>query len=114
MMKKCLAIIIFLCCFLNLITEYSYSDMNEEKKTQNLTVSEQLAYSTVKIEVEYDDGSKGSGTGFFFKFKENDDRTIPLIITNKHVINNAHKGYIYMTLADENGNPKDKAYKKKR
>src|SRR3990167_3994894 len=112
MMKRSLVITIFLSCFFNLVAEYSYSDMNGEKKTQNLTISEQLAYSTVKIDVEYNDGSRGSGTGFFFRFKENDNQIIPLIITNKHVINNANKGYIYMTLADENGNPKNKAFKK--
>lgn len=46
------------------------------------TISEQMMYSTVRLT-----SSNGStGTGFFFNFKF-DGRYIPVIITNKHVIN---------------------------
>lgn len=47
------------------------------------TISEKLQYSTLRIETI--DGS--TGTGFFFTFKIN-RRSVPVIITNKHVINN--------------------------
>ena len=36
----------------------------------NLSASEQLAYSTIRIECEYNDGASGTGTGFFYRFKE--------------------------------------------
>ena len=35
-----------------------------------LSISEQLAYSTIRIECQYNDGSSGTGTGFFFKLLE--------------------------------------------
>lgn len=46
------------------------------------SLSEKMLYSTVLIETE-----KGTGTGFFFVFKIDDTTNIPVIITNKHVIN---------------------------
>lgn len=48
-----------------------------------ISISEQLLYSTIKIETL--DGSRG--TGFFFNFKY-DEKTVTVIVTNKHVINN--------------------------
>jgi hypothetical protein len=75
----------------------------------NLSVSEQLTYSTIRIECEYNDGTSGTGTGFFFKFKENksDNIHIPVVITNKHVINGAKKGRLIFTKASDNNDPLD-------
>lgn len=84
--------------------------MSEENKISQLSASEQIAYSTVKIDVEYGDGAKGSGTGFFFNFPKNSDQHIPLIITNKHVIRNSKTGYIHMNLANQSGFPLDQQY----
>lgn len=69
----------------------------------NLSASEQLAYSTVRISTD-----TGTGTGFFFQFcqQENGDY-IPSIVTNKHVIEGAKKGEFRLTSADEDGNPQD-------
>lgn len=47
------------------------------------TISEQMLFNTVRLETL--DGS--SGTGFFFSFKI-DDINYPVLITNKHVVNN--------------------------
>lgn len=47
------------------------------------SLSERMMYSTVLIET-----NTGKGTGFFFRFKVDDSVFIPVIITNKHVINN--------------------------
>jgi len=46
-------------------------------------ISEQLLFSTVRLSTD-----SGSGTGFFFHFKTDDQKQIPVIVTNKHVINN--------------------------
>lgn len=75
----------------------------------NLSASEQISYSTVRIECEYNDGTTGTGTGFFFNFLENKETGthVPVIITNKHVINNSKKGRFILTKADENGEPLD-------
>lgn len=76
----------------------------------NLSASEQLACSTVRIECEYSDNSTGTGTGFFFRFLDNKENNlhVPVVITNKHVIRNATKGRLIMTTANENGEPNDK------
>lgn len=51
-----------------------------------VSVSEQLMFSTVRLERM--DGS--SGTGFFFNFIF-DEKVVPVLITNKHVVNNNPK-----------------------
>jgi len=64
-----------------------------------LTPVEQLAFSTVRIETNLNDGGIGTGTGFFYRVKEQDDGThIPVIVTNKHVIKDASKGRFRLTL----------------
>ena len=81
----------------------------------NLSASEQLAHSTVRIECEYEDGTRGTGTGFFFRFLENPEngQHIPVVITNKHVVKDpehgdAKKGHLIMTTANEDNNPNNK------
>ncbi|HEY8587116.1 MAG TPA: serine protease [Rhodanobacter sp.] len=69
------------------------------------TISEQLTYSTVRIESLLADGSTGTGTGFFFKCLDEAGRQVPVIATNKHVIANAKEGRFHLTLRDDNGNP---------
>ena len=57
-----------------------------------LTLSEQLMFSTVRIECEYEKGDKGTGTGFFFAFAQKPPQFVPAIITNKHVVAGASRG----------------------
>lgn len=69
-----------------------------------LSPSEQLAHATVRIETSHNDGSIGTGTGFFFNFagKEPGLR-IPTIVTNKHVVADAPIGKVHLTFKDEHG-----------
>ncbi|MBJ8189171.1 S1 family peptidase [Bacillus cereus] len=71
----------------------------------NLSVSEQLMYSTVRIECLNGNGQGSTGTGFFFRFLEDGDQYVPAIVTNKHVVEGAIQGLFLMTTADENGDP---------
>jgi hypothetical protein len=75
----------------------------------NLTPSEQLAYSTVRIECVIS-GGISTGTGFFFRFAETAETHIPAIVTNKHVIAGAGAGVIHMHAIDESGMPKRANY----
>lgn len=50
------------------------------------TASEKLLFSTVRIEAHSGAGLSSVGTGFFFSFSVDNDRQIPTIITNKHVV----------------------------
>ncbi len=71
-----------------------------------LTPVEQLAFSTVRIETDLDDRGIGTGTGFFYSVKQQEDgQHIPVIVTNKHVIKNATKGRFKLTLQNSEGLP---------
>jgi len=78
----------------------------------NLSISEQLTYCTVRIECELKGGLVGTGTGFFFKFLENNEtgECLPVVITNKHVVRDSLKGRIIFTKATPNMEPKDKEH----
>jgi V8-like Glu-specific endopeptidase len=71
----------------------------------DLTPAEQLAHSTVRIECDLDGGVLGTGTGFFYSLNKKDDQHVPVIITNKHVIEGASKGRFILTLQDSDGGP---------
>jgi hypothetical protein len=57
-----------------------------------VSVAEKLLFSTVRIETTLTNGSTGVGTGFFFDIQLDDQRVVPVIITNKHVIANSSSG----------------------
>jgi V8-like Glu-specific endopeptidase len=64
-----------------------------------LTPVEQLAFTTVRIETDLNNGEIGTGTGFFYKAKERDNGLcVPVIVTNKHVIKDSNKGRFRLTL----------------
>jgi Trypsin-like peptidase domain len=68
---------------------------------RNRYASEQLLFSTVRIEVQTRQGNQGTGTGFFFEYKLSDGRVLPLIVTNRHVIQDSAKGIFYLHEAIE-------------
>lgn len=69
-----------------------------------LSISEQLAHSTVRIETTTA-GGNGSGTGFFYRFANKGDTHVPAIVTNKHVVNGAIRGQFVLTEKNSNGEP---------
>lgn len=74
-----------------------------------MTISDKLCYSTIRIECQLKSGETSTGTGFFFNFLENISQStyVPVIITNKHVIENSILGKLIFTKSDEKGNPLD-------
>ncbi len=70
-----------------------------------LSVAEQLMQTTVRLKCLLQDGKTSTGTGFFFSFKIDDDKSIPVIVTNKHVIKNSTKGTFVLTKRDDSGAP---------
>jgi len=64
---------------------------------------------TVRIESKLPNGKISVGTGFPYSFfvKENKDQriwSIPVIVTNKHVIRNTISGNFFMNSRDDNWN----------
>lgn len=70
----------------------------------NLSIYEQLAFCTARIETEDFSGNSYSGTGFFFTLNIK-GQNVPLLVTNKHVVRGMKNGKFLCTVADENGNP---------
>lgn len=78
--------------------------MAQENEKSILSITEQLAFSTVRIQVTTQEGS-GTGTGFFFNFLDDGKQRIPAIVTNKHVVKGALRGTFILTSANTDGTP---------
>lgn len=70
-------------------------------------ISTQLLYTTVPIFAKKNDGELSSGTGFVFSVVESDNSSIPLLITNYHVMKDAIAGFVELHIG-ENGKPTNK------
>ena len=76
---------------------------------QYMSIAEKLTYATVLIKCTYANGQTGSGTGFIINLCKDvqANRCIPVIITNKHVIENSTETVFEFCKADANGLPID-------
>jgi hypothetical protein len=70
----------------------------------SLSLTEQIAFSTVRIEVRTGN-TVGVGTGFFFAMLQDTARNVPVIVTNKHVVAGAQRGSFVLTRANADGTP---------
>lgn len=70
-----------------------------------MTPAEMLMHTTVRLECDLGSSRQSTGTGFFFSFKVNEKTHIPIIVTNKHVINGAKVGTFVLTKSDVEGQP---------
>lgn len=71
--------------------------------------SEQLMYNTVKIIAKDKEGNISTGTGFFMNFNINKENgtSQPVIITNKHVVENSESITVTLCKRDSDNNPLD-------
>lgn len=63
-------------------------------------LSTQLLYTTVPIYAKKNDGALSSGTGFMFSVRESDESSIPLLITNYHVLENTVAGFVELHIGE--------------
>jgi len=71
------------------------------------TISEQMLYNTVRLE-----GSRATGTGFFFHFVLAENKVVPIIITNKHVVvNNKKEPFDFLLHVKNQNEPYDEKIK---
>lgn len=70
-----------------------------------LSSAERLALTTVRLECRLRDGRTSTGTAFFFAFNVEKGKVIPLLVTNKHVIDGSTSGTFVLTLRSDNGDP---------
>ncbi|MSQ30704.1 MAG: serine protease [Dehalococcoidia bacterium] len=71
---------------------------------QSLTLVEQLLFATIRIETETSVGT-AVGTAFLVSHTWGEDKTGVFLVTNKHVVDGASTGHIFLTAAD--GEPPD-------
>lgn len=60
------------------------------------SIADQLIHTTVRIETQSPKG-RGSGSGFYFHFCNDQKSNVPVIVSNKHVIDGATDGLIHVT-----------------
>ncbi|MCQ7729117.1 hypothetical protein LEG54_03465 [Salmonella enterica] len=65
------------------------------------TISEQLFFTTIRIDTISRNGDSGSGTGFFFCHKKDNIEYLS-IVTNKHVIENTVQGTLTFLKGKDN------------
>lgn len=70
-------------------------------------IGTQLLYTTVPIYAHNSDKSLSTGTGFLFSVRESETESIPLLITNYHVLKDAMLGFVELYIG-EKGFPTDK------
>jgi len=80
-----------------------------------MLVQDQMAYCTVRIDCTFPDGTGGCGTGFFLNLMIEGDKYVPVIVTNRHVIENANGlkaeiGRFCLTERTEDGKPDVKRF----
>lgn len=91
---------IYLVIAIYFITDFEVSAQNLDNK---ISTSELIINSTIRIECYHDtivNGQRGTytskGTGFYFMFKI-DSLSVPVIVTNYHVVKNADSGKLTFT-----------------
>ena len=67
-----------------------------------MSISEQLCYSTIRIEGTLTDGTF-TGSGFFFHFLEEGDAYLPCIVSNRHVFKDAQSVSLLFTCRTSDG-----------
>jgi Trypsin-like peptidase domain len=77
---------------------------NAEMKTM-MGITDKLLHSTVRIDCLNATGTPSSGTGFFYNLTTEGSSTVPVIVTNKHVVTGAARGFFQLTLTDDSGEP---------
>ena len=71
-----------------------------------MNLTEELCFITVRIETTKLNGSVSVGTGYFVNFPAGEEnKTVPLLITNWHVVEGGAIGNLTLTRASENGEP---------
>lgn len=74
------------------------------ERTVTMTASESLIHLTIRIVCDTPHG-QSCGTGFFFQYSTSKEGvTIPVIVTNKHVVRGATTGYLVFSLCDDSHN----------
>ncbi len=81
----------------------SRANANEQDHQPMLSPTKLMMHATIRIECASADGSGSSGTGFFFSMFQTQTESVPVIMTNKHVLGQNATAAFYVTLAKPDG-----------
>lgn len=73
--------------------------------SNEMSVPDQICFLTARLECSNEKGSPSVGTGFFFNFTDTCDKDIPVLITNRHVVEGATTGRFVLTESKEGKTP---------
>ena len=79
--------------------------MSEKKKENGNQILDNIRFSTTKLIVISNSGKISIGTGFFFYLRKNEKLVWPLLVTNKHIIEDWKSVSFNVLKADQEGNP---------
>ncbi|MCW7483238.1 S1 family peptidase [Leptospira kanakyensis] len=71
------------------------------------SLSQELSYSTVKIETVTKNKNRSKGTGYIFKFQNIKSESKTIIVTNNHVVSKSERGKMLFCKAKPDGSPDD-------
>lgn len=71
----------------------------------NINAAEYFSHSTVRIECNRFDGGISTGTGFFYNLNDSGGTHVPVIVTNKHVVENSFQINFHFTRQNKDGSP---------
>jgi len=77
-----------------------------------LNITDQLCFLTARLECTDKEEGVSVGTGFFVEFTDNQNRIIPVLITNRHVVQGSTTGVFVLTDSNEDGTPRIGKYTK--
>ena len=79
----------------------------KEGDNMELTLSEKLTYSTIRLTCKNNSGLMSIGTAFVMSFCFRENRNVPVLITNRHVVENCDIFEFEFCTAKEDGSPDD-------
>lgn len=79
---------------------YGASQTTESAQMKVETPYEQLLFTTVRIQAEYQNGLQGTGTGFIFGYEKSENESYFFVVTNKHVIKDTTQGSLSFNRSD--------------
>lgn len=79
--------------------------MSAEKTINGNKILDDIRYSTTKLLVTTNSGTERIGTGFFFHLNKDEQYVWPLLVTNKHMIEDWKSISLNILKADQEGNP---------
>ncbi|MHB9014037.1 MAG: S1 family peptidase [Ignavibacteriaceae bacterium] len=86
-----------------LIGRINYNNFIKGIYMSSISNIEKLSYSTIQITSKAQNVILGTGTGYFYRF-EIEPEVIPVIVTNKHVLQDADELELVFSSLDENSN----------